>query len=328
MNTKTPLLASLLLSAILELPTPGRAATVTGHLQDISLQSLDTRIVFTPTNEVLITAGGLSAGPARVIDTSAGSFSLALDAGDYTVSLPLIPLRHPFRISVPVSSATFNITNLLDAPLTYTYTNNLDHTVKVEPDDAVPAVLDTKLRVAGSLTKLLTTNSGAVTLTISNNASGGGSSGPWHVNVAPVSAWSTNGALTLLDTTLTLSAGTLTAGACLFIDAAGSIADPGGNAPNVTFFLKLGGVTVVSQAALGGNANWYLHGLLVVRSAGASGQVAGTIYAQRDDGGPLFPFDTQLATINTTGSLTLTLEASIDNFTLAERVLCQQLIVH
>src|SRR5882672_9734574 len=36
------------------------AATIIGNLKDISQQSLDTRISFAPTNQVLVTGGGLS----------------------------------------------------------------------------------------------------------------------------------------------------------------------------------------------------------------------------------------------------------------------------
>ena len=80
--------------------------------------------MFAPTNEVLITATGLSAGPPKAIDTTNGQFTLALEAGDYTVSLPLVPWRKPFSISVPNNTNTYNITNLLTAPRTYVYTGN------------------------------------------------------------------------------------------------------------------------------------------------------------------------------------------------------------
>src|SRR4051812_37294764 len=104
---------------------PSTAATITGHLSDISIQDLNTKIMFAPTNEVLLVGSGLSAGPPRIIDTVNGAFSVALDAGDYTVSLPLVTWRHPFCISVPESASSFNITNLLCNAITYTYTNHL-----------------------------------------------------------------------------------------------------------------------------------------------------------------------------------------------------------
>jgi hypothetical protein len=99
------------------------AATVVGTLNDISLNALNTKLLFTPTNEVLVNAAGLSAGGVKVIESTAGAFSVPLDTGDYTVSLPLIPLRRAFRISVPDTSSSINITNLMNPPITYTYTN-------------------------------------------------------------------------------------------------------------------------------------------------------------------------------------------------------------
>jgi hypothetical protein len=101
------------------------SATVTGTLQDISIQALHTKLMFAPTNNVLLTGTGLNAGPPKVIDTVNGAFSIILEAGDYAVSLPLIPGRTPFHISVFVANGTVNITNLLAPPHTYTYTNNL-----------------------------------------------------------------------------------------------------------------------------------------------------------------------------------------------------------
>src|SRR5262245_56527007 len=46
------------------------ATTVTGTLRDISVQALDTKITFAPTNLVLVTGTGLSAGPPKTIDTA------------------------------------------------------------------------------------------------------------------------------------------------------------------------------------------------------------------------------------------------------------------
>src|SRR5438128_155860 len=121
-NSKILSLAPLLLCAF-ALTSP--AATVTGTLQDISLQALDTKLIFTPTNKVLVTGTGLSAGPPKIVDSVNGAFSIALEAGDCTVSLPLITSRLPFVISVFSTNGTVNITNLLAPPYTYTYTNNL-----------------------------------------------------------------------------------------------------------------------------------------------------------------------------------------------------------
>src|SRR5882672_11395063 len=113
----------LLLSTLNPQLSTIHAATVTGNLTDISIQPLDTKLLFTPGTNVLLTGTSLSAGPPKMIDTTAGAFSLALEAGDYTVSLPAIPSRAPFRISVFATNGTVNISNLLSAPVTYTYTN-------------------------------------------------------------------------------------------------------------------------------------------------------------------------------------------------------------
>src|SRR5436190_22649908 len=107
-----------LLSSILAFGT-----TVFGDLKDISIQGLNTKLMFAPTNEVLLVPSGLSAGPPKIIATVNGAFSVILEPGDYTVSLPLITWRHPFCISVFDSASPVNITNLLCVPRTYIYTN-------------------------------------------------------------------------------------------------------------------------------------------------------------------------------------------------------------
>jgi hypothetical protein len=113
----------LLCCAFLGSVGPNQAATVTGNLTDVSLAPLNTKIVFSPTTDVLVTPSGLSAGPPRIIDTTNGSFSIQLEQGDYTVSLPLVPWRQPFTISVPGLNAMLTLTNLMSAPRTYFYTN-------------------------------------------------------------------------------------------------------------------------------------------------------------------------------------------------------------
>ncbi len=99
------------------------AATVSGNLTDISRRAFDTPLVITPVPEVLIGAAGLSAGPARVIETTNGAFEVELEAGDYLVSLPLVPGRKPFAIAVPHTGGLLHLTNLMNPPRTYTYTN-------------------------------------------------------------------------------------------------------------------------------------------------------------------------------------------------------------
>ncbi len=273
----TKILTTLLLATCnLHLAT---AATVVGDLKDISIQALDTKLMFAPTNEVLVTPSGLSAGPPKVIDSTGGQFSLVLEAGDYTVSLPLIPWRHAFAISVFETNGTVNITNFLSPPRTYTFTNYFFRT-------------------------------------------------PLHVNVAKVSAWSTNGESSLLDGTVTLPAGSLTAGKIITIEAFGSFDDPDANAPQVTLKLKLGSVAVVTQTRNAGQASWHASAALTVRTAGTSGTVAGTIALSHDNGAMgLWGFDTQTATVNTTGSLTVDLRASVADFTGEERAVCEQLVI-
>src|SRR2546423_12487832 len=69
------------------LPSP--AATIIGNLTDISLQPLDTRISFAPTNQVTVTGGGLSVRPPRLAQTPTRSFSPPPHVGDYTGTPPL-----------------------------------------------------------------------------------------------------------------------------------------------------------------------------------------------------------------------------------------------
>ena len=93
--------------------SPVHAATVTGTLTDISLTPLTTKLVFTPTNEISICSTSLCVGGPKILDTTNGAFSLALEGGDYTVTLPLLTCRKPFCIYVPTTNGTLNITNLV-----------------------------------------------------------------------------------------------------------------------------------------------------------------------------------------------------------------------
>jgi hypothetical protein len=314
----------LLATCNLHLPT-ANAATVTGNLKDLTLQPLDTKITFTPTNDVLLTTSGLSGGPPITISSVNGQFSTALEAGDYTVSLPLIATRRSFRISVMDSNGSVDITNLLTAPLTYTYTNNLNYAVKSVADDAAPGFLADKINVAGALTRTLVTNSGAVTLLLTG---AGGSSAPLHVNLATLISWSTNGEGTLLDGVPTISAGSLAIGSVIAIEGFGSFDDPLGNSPTATLKLKLGATTVLTESQIIATAGWHLRALLTVRSIGVTGTVVGAMQIIEDNlglGG--FSALTQTATVNTTGSLAIDLTASIDDFTGAEKVSCHQLLI-
>jgi hypothetical protein len=296
-------------------------------LTDISIQPLDTRLLFSPTTNVLVTPAGLNAGPPKVVDTLNGAFTLTLEAGDYTVSLPLIPWRRPFPISVFATNGTVNITNLMSAPQSYTYTNNLNYLLKTIAADTTPDFLNAKLNVAGSLTKLLVTNSGAVSVTLSNNASVGGTASPLHVNAARVVAWSTKGATSLFDGATTLSAGMLATRTAISIEAFGSSSDPGANGADITFALKLGSTTLWTQSKATSGVNWHLRALITVRSAGASGTVAASAAIIQEAGSPdLFPFASSTATVDTTVSQALSLTASIADFSGAEAVLCEQLV--
>src|SRR6266404_5091350 len=124
-HASRPLTQLTFLTFLTFLTLPTSAATVVGNLTDISLAPLDTKLMFAPTNTVLVSPSGLSAAPPKVIGTADGAFYVVLGAGDYTVSLPLIPWRNPFLISVMDTTATLNITNAMTTPVTYTYTNRL-----------------------------------------------------------------------------------------------------------------------------------------------------------------------------------------------------------
>ena len=312
-------LRSILLLAIAYclLPiSPIPAATITGNLTDISINPLSTTLLFSPTNDVLLTPSGLNAGPPKAIDTIVGAFSLVLEAGDYTVSLPLIPWRRSFRISVPDSASTINITNLLAAPTTYTYTNDLSCSVKVVRPDASPDFLNNKILVAGSLTKTLVTNSGAVTMVLSNSPFS-------QVNTSTVVAWSTNTGTSLLFTSPTFPANSLQPGNVITVEAFGSFTDPAANAPDSHFALKLGSTTIVAQSISGQNSNWHLVGCITIRAAGATGSALGNLEITSDQPGNS-PLNAQSATIDTTVPLQFKLVAEIDNFTTAESITCYQ----
>src|SRR5947208_1662204 len=63
MKASLPVLTFLTLLTLSTHPLP--AATVTGNLTDVSLAPLNTKLVFAPTNEVLMCSGGLRVGPAN-----------------------------------------------------------------------------------------------------------------------------------------------------------------------------------------------------------------------------------------------------------------------
>jgi hypothetical protein len=270
---KTVVCTAMLLQLATFNPQLATAATVTGNLKDISQQSLDTRISFAPTNQVMITGGGLSVGPPRIIDSTNGAFSIVLDAGDYTVSLPLLGWRKPFIISVLNTNTTLNITNL---PISYPFAEH--H--------------------------------------------------PLHVNVAAVSAWSTNVATSLFDETINFPAATLHPRNMINLEAFGSFVDPGGNGSSVTFTIRFGGTTILTQTQPIQAGNWHLSALVTVRNAGAVGIVAGAMALEQDNGlASSFPFNTQTAVVDTTLALNFDFIASVQNFTGTERLICEQMFV-
>ena len=254
------------------------ATTVFGNLNDITDQGLNTKLMFAPTNEVMVAPSGLNAGPPKIITTLNGAFSLPLEPGDYTVSLPLITWRHPFQISVFDSASPVNITNLLTAPRTYIYTNPF-----------VP---------------------------------------PLHVNTARVTALSTSGETSLLTSPATIGAGSLAAGRTITIEAYGSYVDPGANAPSVTFKLKLGSTALYSDTQPAATANWHLHALITIRTVGTTGSAAASVIIRDDAGLTPFSQSTTVFTLNTTVSLNVDLTGTIANFTGAEAIRCDQLIIH
>lgn len=251
---------------------PAAAATIIGNLKDISQQSIDTRISFAPTNQVVVVGGGLSVGPPRILDSTNGAFSIVLDPGDYTVSLPLLGWRKPFIITVSNTNGTVNITNL---PITYPF-----------PD----------------LHAL-------------------------HVNAVAVSAWSTNVASSLLDSTMTIPANGVRPGNIFSMEAFGSFVDPGVNGPTATFTIRLGGNTIVTQTQPVQAGNWHLSALVTVRSIGAAGIVVGAMAIGQDSGTSIFPLGTQSALVDTTLPLNFDLVASIQNFSGGERVICEEMFV-
>jgi hypothetical protein len=252
-----------------------QSATITGTLTDISTAPLNTKLLFSPTNEILCTSSGISAGPARILDTTNGAFSLTLEAGNYTVTLPSVACRKPFCIYVPVTNATLDITNL------------------VRPCPC--------------------TNTGI----------------PFHANLAQITSWSTNGERSLIDTNITIPAGTLHTGSVLRFEAFGSFGEPANNSPNATLALKLGATTLLSVAKPATTANWHLSASITFRTAGPAAVAIGSL-ALAEDNLSLTPFffASQTATVDTTVPLTADLTARYVDIAHTESISCDQLILH
>jgi len=119
----TALLFLAALSTFTLQPSTLSAATVYGRLHTTDLRSMTTLLTFTPTNDVLISRGELSAGPKVNVLVTNGYFTTPLDGGDYTVTLQLVGSRRCFMISVPTDDGSYDIAGLMNPPRTYTYTN-------------------------------------------------------------------------------------------------------------------------------------------------------------------------------------------------------------
>ena len=77
-----------------------------------------------------------------------------------------------------------------------------------------------------------------------------------------------------------------------------------------------------------GNNHWHLHGSITIRTTGPTGHAVGALSVFQDfSGANPFLADTQSATLDTTGTLTVDLTASIADFTQAENVTCDQLTI-
>lgn len=157
------------------------AATVTAtNAHSILNLPLNTKITFTPTNSVLISNGGLSAGPAITTNIVNGSFSITLDGGPYIVTLPLIQSRDPFCISVPNDTNSYDIVFLA---------TNLNQIVSTN----WTPLISTKV-LPGSNILIVTNNAGTPneSVTISSQFSIGYSAQPASGNLTNWSALQTN----------------------------------------------------------------------------------------------------------------------------------------
>jgi hypothetical protein len=151
--SRTILPAMLFLTTLLT----GHGAVVTGSLTNINLQPLNTAITFTPTNDVLILNGAISAGPAQTIYSTNGQFSVTLAEGPYIVSFPLISGRRAFPIVVPPGTGTVYFTNTFYYPRYFVDGRELQVQI-----DALTAANDSKLNVTNpvSVNSLIVTNPG------------------------------------------------------------------------------------------------------------------------------------------------------------------------
>jgi hypothetical protein len=114
------ILAWLVLSAISYQLSACAMITVTGLVSQITSEALETKIMFTPAQDILLLTNGLSAGPAKTISSASnGGFTNTFNPGTYLVRLPLVDGRNAFTIAVPHGDGYMNITSLIAAPWTY-----------------------------------------------------------------------------------------------------------------------------------------------------------------------------------------------------------------
>jgi hypothetical protein len=104
------------------------AATVTGTILDpTGTPRTSTRVAFTPRSTPTDVPAGLVTTKDKILTTdSGGSFSTALEAGDYYVTID----RDRISISVPDSASTYDLTDLTTTSLVYTRTVVPEYIVK------------------------------------------------------------------------------------------------------------------------------------------------------------------------------------------------------
>jgi hypothetical protein len=152
---------------------------------------------------------------------------------------------------------------------------------------------------------------------------------PFHANLAQVISSSTNGERSLIDTNITIPAGTLHTGSVLRFEAFGSFGDPANNCPNAAFALKLGATSLVSVARPATTANWHLSASITFRTAGPAAVAIGSIAATQSNLSldPFF-FASQTATVDTTVPLVVDLTARYVDIAHTESISCEQFTLH
>ena len=99
--------------------------TVTGKLEDASGAPLHARIDFTSLSTPLAFSGGLVVANTDTFlrsDPSDGTFSVPLEAGNYTVTIAANGRTTSFTIVVPPGDATVTIDSIVATPLAFVFT--------------------------------------------------------------------------------------------------------------------------------------------------------------------------------------------------------------